>query len=1573
MRLHFSIRQNSGTYVDVSDRIALDSIGPIYFALQSVNGQAVLSPPASVRVDNRDGWWITTTEDSSSPFYGAWANRLVQITLERAGLPVTILGTFRIKPEADVEISPDGFGEIKLEALAENLRRADAADVGYGRGWYASIPWTIAFDKLRRPEDRTVLLGGLPDASRPYNGSNEFNRRASSIGRPGDFRDDGFHEVFEKAIDVCYNEDDGVYCYATHSELYEFDPVTMKWSVVSLAFSIPSGCDILRVWHRKETSGGGYGDFYLCLVAPREEATQNNGSGYYQPLDQKSERCNYAYFFAHDRSAYLCALDDVCLAPVIYRGNNQNEYILGANYAEDFGGDEDYSHTNRTENLAIPFSQYVFAPIFRRRTAGDGSYYQDVGLYLDSVSYRRYTETTTTSGLRSSTLDTDLGWTITPDTSFPADQELHENDLRSGRGYYGVRMQNASPYGWLTLTTGGPRYSLGQGPMIDISYSISATYDPLSFFVTYVKWSEPVGAGTGQYTVALAYVKGTTQTVYEDSGSSVTLAIGTVPTFVICCVNGYSNLKGYVFFGWYDYHGTASSGSRYARSGLAVYPLSGVFNNAAPNLSVSSGNLRACIFSEAAEAAGYLLSFINDSASHYGGRWTPVSMGFAQDFSGDVTAFEIYLGILDRSEIEPSIVDRRLGFPYRLLQVSLAHNVSTDTWTYSDCDYPNWRGALPPMAWSRRLKGESYGDTAEYVYFYSPGESALFEANTAQVYHVRRVATVPLTDQFYGVGVLAVGNEDGDLTKPRICGVSSPVFPLTGEERWPSGQYEGWYYGERHSGRIPLLDNSNLSKWEAIRRVTEVGDAVYYLNRGGQGVLRARPDASTSPSLTLTKKDYSAASRSWLPIENYVTRSLGDVVPADATIRVILGPFSDWNLVPAVSGFGARPLEVELKCIRGGLAYSGGNPWGDPNIGATFWAFKKVGKRVTTSLKYNVFPGASLIIVEEIEDVNVGDVVTLSTIDEEFVVTSILYAANLLYLDRTIDGSYEAGDLVWIEKADDNRWSASTDLFTDKDGVPREHTIAQIVEDATAGDARIKVNTIEPFGVGNLFAFAATASGPGPGYQPWYRVTKVYARYESDEILGGDPTDQYVEFVYVDPSGTYDPAGSPGLQSNVSAGEGICVWITLPPGNRRAAIGNTGLVISAIGEGTDADTDDEKPVVEGDRVQIVYDGLEIQSNSHSKVTARDAESIAKYGKLAPRGLQANRFMDPYLAEIDVNWRVLLGGTKRVHLELDGIYRKDALALDPWDVVRVVDERLLPEKVDYSADFLVVGIKFVPSSLTASLYLDELVDVDDRKQTRDSEDYEKLLPLAAFHFRADAPQYPESGLGDGDPFYDQPTEVVNLASQATAASRPTFETNERNGRPVIRYDGTNDYLFHNNGGFFTNSRRDGRDPGMTVFVAAKAKTSADSLIASHLAVGGFHQFYLRAGAARIYDTKTGGGPQDVTYPSFAVDTWSVWCLRYAPGEKVKAYLDGVFETESSGTLSDMEQGGYPLTTGGEAAGNKHGGDAGEYLILPFAATLAEIESISARLAEKWVDVPAAPTGSGHDVGFDDGHG
>jgi hypothetical protein len=61
----------------------------------------------------------------------------------------------------------------------------------------------------------------------------------------------------------------------------------------------------------------------------------------------------------------------------------------------------------------------------------------------------------------------------------------------------------------------------------------------------------------------------------------------------------------------------------------------------------------------------------------------------------------------------------------------------------------------------------------------------------------------------------------------------------------------------------------------------------------------------------------------------------------------------------------------------------------------------------------------------------------------------------------------------------------------------------------------------------------------------------------------------------------------------------------------------------------------------------------------------------------------------------------------------------------------------------------------------------------------------------------------TGLVDADPIPSCPDGSGNsrTASQATSTKRPTYRTNQMNGKPVMRFDGVDDYLLYDAGSVF----------------------------------------------------------------------------------------------------------------------------------------------------------------------------
>lgn len=1527
MSVRIYIEDNTPSWVDQTNRFDMRRPGKVEFGVDFATGVFKLSPPKQMVIRNLDGWWTTEPSRSGGSYEGAWEGRRVKITLEQGtGVDEEIIGTFRVRAEEGIVLNHDGTAKLYLEGLEEELRRADAADFSHGRGWYPEMPWPSALNGVRKPEDDSTLT--LPSAMIEYQGG---DRHCTSTGIPGDFQDDGFHEIKSRAIDVTYNEDDDLFCYATQDALYEYDPETGFYEEVTLDFSILANHDIFRIWWRKGT--GSNDAFYYVLTAVRENTDQHSSttSGFYQPIDQKSQQ-SIAVLWASNRLTYLATFQDIQLAPVVYRPSVHT--LESEQWVARFGGERDYYPTDdwelQNENVAIPFSQYLFALSMRRSATGDATYYSNTMIGTSyQIEYRKLEENSTQAGLFSSTTDSSQSWDVPADAAMPDGQYYNENDLRSGRGYYSVRLEDpggpTTPAG-LPNRSGGLRYSMGNGPMVDLDYSTDTWFavSPRTCWFTWCKWDET----TDRWWILNTFVEGVSTRWFDGNTATgddatytarVILDDFTVPTFVRSAINGYADRHGAIFFGWHDFYGEVQGSAPHNwianNAGIGFYPMSGVSNNAKVTFDTNA-RTPALVhsYSTYSGSGTPLTNRLYQNSDDYAGLWTPVAMGIWQFLSGSTLFFMCLTSHFDRMECQVNKGSRRMGIPYRLQWEMFGYNETSHTVahaTASDCD--GWRSALPPMGFTKRLDGDDHLDVANDLFFVSPADDSLSKAGVNLL--PTRIDSIPHTAQYMSHGTLAVG-AGGGPSDPFVAGVTSPVFPFTGRERWPLGEYKGWLYGSQHTGRVPLLDLSDLTKWDAITKLAEVGHHAYFFDRDGTPLVRPYPEADATPDLELETGDWAAASRTQTPLVNHASRSLADVVGGKVQIQVQLGPFSDWNLAPYVTGFGQWPIDVELKCVQGGLVTDPG-PWtGNKDIGATLWAFRSKRKRIHTTLGAAITGITSSITIDQVEQVEVGDYVTLSTEDDDLELTGVNYTTGVCTLGGSVAELYDAGADVWVVKKGDQRWSWERNSSS---GANRRG-VAQVMTAASVGDNRVHLSSAESVGVGNLICFDTDAESD----VPMYLVRKVYHRYSVDESLG-DPDEVWIEVEYIDQDGDYDGSGAPGLRETVSAGTEMFCLLTLPPGNRQTPIGGTGLLFAAVGESADAEDDEEEPVVEGDRVTISYPGLVIEKNSHSKVTARDAASIQTYGKRSPRGLKPNRFMPPYLANQDVKRRVRMGLEPRADLTLRQVKKPGARLLKPMDVVRARDYRLLQDRGSGDPTHSVKGVvgKVITDLKTGfpDIRMRELVDTGGATARVMSSDLpEEITRVASMWFKADA----ITDLEDLDPvetWADQGA-YGNDATQATSTKRPLWEERVQNSLPGLKFDGTDDFLDCGDVEFTTSGTVGIDNPGTTIFVVGKidsSKVSMHALFSKFGASTGMAMF-LRELTGYIGDDPTVYDPTCQVSATLTKDAAKCWCLTCDPGSNVELFENNTSIATSTGTTaSTWVEGDAATMLGSEAIG------------------------------------------------------
>ena len=177
---------------------------------------------------------------------------------------------------------------------------------------------------------------------------------------------------------------------------------------------------------------------------------------------------------------------------------------------------------------------------------------------------------------------------------------------------------------------------------------------------------------------------------------------------------------------------------------------------------------------------------------------------------------------------------------------------------------------------------------------------------------------------------------------------------------------------------------------------------------------------------------------------------------------------------------------------------------------------------------------------------------------------------------------------------------------------------------------------------------------------------------------------------------------------------------------------------------------------------------------------------------------------------------------------------------------------------------------------------------------------------------------------------------NNPTQATADLRPTLQLNILNGLPVVRFDGSNDYL--------TVDITDLTQP-LTIFGAFT--TDADVTTNEQLDGGG-------AGAARcvtyiVSGALTAFGGVNLVGATVSANTSYYYVIVYNGASSSIKLSGGAVTNGNAGT---QDHGAYVIGADQTPGGLPWGGDIAEYGIYDSALSAADIAQVERYLAAKW---------------------
>jgi hypothetical protein len=182
---------------------------------------------------------------------------------------------------------------------------------------------------------------------------------------------------------------------------------------------------------------------------------------------------------------------------------------------------------------------------------------------------------------------------------------------------------------------------------------------------------------------------------------------------------------------------------------------------------------------------------------------------------------------------------------------------------------------------------------------------------------------------------------------------------------------------------------------------------------------------------------------------------------------------------------------------------------------------------------------------------------------------------------------------------------------------------------------------------------------------------------------------------------------------------------------------------------------------------------------------------------------------------------------------------------------------------------------------------------------------------------------------------------NSATQGTGANQPTFQTNELNGKPVVRFDGTNDALgvagITNNKAARTVLIVARRDPAATGWRRALAWATNAGLNTSDAATN------WRWSTTQAAATTDIGG----NYTSFQIVT-----LKFASTGSLQPYIDGLVSVAAFDPDDVYQSGSAALQLGGDASGFWQG-DIAEVIVYDTALSDTDRKKVEDYLRRKYM--------------------
>lgn len=197
-KLEIYIRDNTGTWVDFTDRFSKDSNGLeqmsnlVKSLADDISGSVFRTSLTKITLDNSDFFWdslenwdgdysdFTSSKNGyETDLSGHWI-KIVEFFNDKSESNYQNLGFYRIKSFSTY--LNKGIAEITLKSISQYLNEKKAEFAKFGKGWYINRPVSFLLNKLLSNLDSDIFSINLPDRIRTPTVDNI--RVFSTLGTP---------------------------------------------------------------------------------------------------------------------------------------------------------------------------------------------------------------------------------------------------------------------------------------------------------------------------------------------------------------------------------------------------------------------------------------------------------------------------------------------------------------------------------------------------------------------------------------------------------------------------------------------------------------------------------------------------------------------------------------------------------------------------------------------------------------------------------------------------------------------------------------------------------------------------------------------------------------------------------------------------------------------------------------------------------------------------------------------------------------------------------------------------------------------------------------------------------------------------------------------------------------------------------------------------------------------------------------------------------------------------------------------------------------------------------------------